>query len=465
MILRSLFVRRSLTVITVAVAARLFFVFFDPFLAGDSYEYQAIAVNLLGGHGYSIFGSSPTVYRMPLYPLFIAGTYGSLGSSPGLVFLIQVFAGGIGAWLTYLLGRKLVGERAAFVGALLAGTDPHLAWYAATLLAESLTLTLLAATLLGASVLSVSSRKLAVVVGSGFGLVALSSPALAALPAGLVVVLLLRRWPFARLVQVTVLLALGYATTLAPWVARNAVTFGAFIPLIVPQQGLGLWLAAIRQPLYGYDFAALSGREPLMARWWDLYVAHADRERDLLSQRVALQEDMTNDALRRIASDPASFAAHRIRLIPSLWMQPASYASLHSFRQPFETQNDELGDMLRRGLLLPAAARVISTVVFTIGLFGGALVGLWQVRRRLTSLALLLLPAGYIAIFHSLIWIEFRYSLPARPTLWLISAVGLLAVVRAARASVAEFRSRRGLGRGGRSDLTRRRPAGPSFVT
>lgn len=425
---RSQFVLASLAVLGAAVTARLFFAVFAPFAAGDSYEYDAIARNILDGHGYSIYFTSPTVFRAPGYPLFIAGVYAVLGPDVQNVLICQSFVAALGIWIVYLVGRELLPANSALTGSLLAAVYPHLAFYAGTLLAENVSLFFLAASIYCSAAI-VRSRKAgravawAFAAGVCFGLLSLTSPYLAALPVVVAPLLLWNRglrgaW------RVLVVVAIGYLVALTPWMIRNEVTFGRPVPFTIGSQGYQLWLAAARVSLYDYgSYARLADSEPLLRRWVYLYREHPERERELIEDRADLDEAFFRDAAARIFGDPIAFTKHRLTVVPYLWIQPAAYAG--HFRPPFESQNPNLDRMLARGQWLSAVVRVVSILVFTVGLFGGLAIGVWSLRHKPRDVAVLCAPAIYVALFLSLLWIEQRFSINSQASLWLIAAYGV----------------------------------------
>ena len=419
------FFRRSLLVFLIGLGSRLFFVVFGAFEAGDSSDYHGIALNLLAGNGFAIYDSSPTVYRSPGYPLFLAGVYALFGPDPEAALILQALLGGVAGWVVYLLGRRVLGERGAFVGGLFAAAYPHLAFYAGTVLAESLSYLLLAGAIFAASMLTRGRVRplVALTVGALMAATALSAPRLAALPVGLAVALVVQRFGFRELVATLALVAVGYSATLAPWIARNAAVFGELIPFNLGHQGLVLWEAAIRRDLYSYRYREMAKSYPLMERYVFLYLDHPERERELFRDRIELESDFTREAILLIAADPIGYAASRVAAYPHLWIQPAIYAG--NFVPPFEAQNHGLNLMLAQGQWLSALVRVASILVFTVGFFGGAMLGMWRLRRRWRHIALIVAPVLVVAVYQAPLVAEQRYSVLVHPFLWLIAGVGL----------------------------------------
>ncbi len=425
------FVVRSLVVALCGWSAGLFFVIFSPFWAGDSSDYSRIAASLAHGDGFAIYPTSPTVSRLPVYPLFISLVYRLFGPDPVPVLFVQTFLVGLGAWLVFLLGRLWLDEPVAAFGAAMAGFYPNLAFYAGTLLSETLAFAIMAmALLLSASMLERPRMTAAIAAGVALGLAALTSPRLAFLPIGVVAILLWRQGP-RSLPRAALPLVIGYAAVLAPWTARNLATFGAPIPFSMGQAGLNLWLAAARWPLYDYSFYTDPGvaeREPVIARLQELIVLAPQRERELFHERQKLEDDLTRDAVSKIASDPWAYATSQLRNYPRLWLQPAMYAG--RFRPPFDAQNANITAMIAERHWLSVAARLVSVTVFTVGLFGGVALGTFALRRHLPSVALLYLPAVYVAIVQAPLWADERYSVLSHPFLWLVAGAGLVWAAR-----------------------------------
>ncbi len=426
------FVRRSLVVVAAAAATRLFFVWSSAFLAGDSPDYLGIAGNLLAGNGFAIYPTTPTMFRAPLYPIFVAASEAACGIGPACVLIAQVFLGAAGAWLLYVLGRRLLPEGVAFLGALLAAVYPHLAFYSATVLSETLIAFLLVLGTLAAHATLRAARplRIAVVTGLVLGALALTSPRFALLPVAVAVLLALRGRDRRRLAMAVLGIAAGFALAVVPWALRNAVVFRAPVPFTLGSQAISFWLAADRVGLYDYRFEELAKGEPLLARWLHLYIDEPQHERGQVAERLQLESELNADAWAKIGADPVGFVAHRLAVLPYLWVQPAAFAGY--FHPPLETQNKGLAEMVAARAWIDAAVRVAEILVFTVGLFGGAILGFWALRRRLPDVAVLYIPALYVTVLHSFVWIEHRYSVPAHPLLWLIAAAGLASLYTAA---------------------------------
>lgn len=418
------FVLRSLICFAAAAGVRLFFVFLAPFVSGDTIEYHRIATNLAAGNGYAQFEGVPTVVRPPVYPLLMAGVYAAGGPHPGLVLGAQAMIGGITAWLIYALARRHASETVAMSAGLLAGTYPHLAFYSATVLSETVAAFFLVLATLFASHAIDESRKAALLCGIAGGAAALSAPYMLALPlalAGAIGLARPERWRGPVLA-----VAIGVAAAFIPWVGRNVVTFGSFVPITVGQSGISFWSSANRIPMYDYKgvFVDAPRTEPLVSRWLELYHEHPETERERFAEHVELDRALIAAGIEALAREPAAFAAYRIRTLPAQWMQPAIFASEHSFRPPLERQNEELRAMLSHGHLGDAAVRVLTTLVYVGGLYGGLLLLAVGRSTSVRDHQLFWLPAVAMLLATIPVWSEYRYTVASHLLLWVLGSAG-----------------------------------------
>lgn len=214
---------------------------------GDEGEYYAAAAVLADGRGLSFVDESLWV-RPPLYILFLGGLFRLFGPSLLGVWVVQSLLGLASLVLLYVLARLIYPDpRSARLAVVLAALYWPFAVYARLLLTETLVITLL----LGAYVALYwwarrgSTPPLAV-AGVLLGL--------AILTRGLILgfLFLVPAWfalggpgaPDARARARACLLCLGVAlAVVAPWTARNAITYQRLI-LVETTGGYNLWLAA-----------------------------------------------------------------------------------------------------------------------------------------------------------------------------------------------------------------------------
>ncbi len=219
-------------------------------LAGDAIDYDHLARLTLKGepwlnwrpdwdYQFGPFGT-PTAVRSPGLPLFLALVYGIVGEAPRAARVVLVLVNAVAAGLLFDASRKAWGTTAAATTAVLWTFWPvsvRALYYLDTLRAETLAVPLI---VLAIWSLTRDTTRGAVLAGLAMGAAILTRSHLAlALPiATAAAVIVFMRRPRAR--EQMLVCALTAALCVAPWALRNAVVFGAFVPL-TSQSGLALW--------------------------------------------------------------------------------------------------------------------------------------------------------------------------------------------------------------------------------
>ncbi|MBI3763820.1 MAG: glycosyltransferase family 39 protein [Chloroflexi bacterium] len=270
-----------------ALIVRLIYglVIVGPTIGSDAYLFYTHAANLLGGKDFGV----PN--RPPAFSYAMAGIIGIFDHYPASVVVYQAILSALVPGLMYLLGRDLFAER---IGALAA-------WYSVfhfplvdyvRLVGSDIQFTF--AVVLTAWVVSRASWRRTIVAGLLLGLSALTrGTALTFFP----FVALLGLTPLGprvegwgrRMIRVTALLVTA-GIVLAPWIIRNALRYGAFVP-VSSESGINFFQGA--QPgflLYretDYDLAQkLTGwntgdhddlnhpqyQSQLTGYWWRLWI-------------------------------------------------------------------------------------------------------------------------------------------------------------------------------------------------
>ncbi|NIV39502.1 MAG: hypothetical protein GWN58_61870, partial [Anaerolineae bacterium] len=153
-------------VLRVAVALYLGNVVDAPELLTDQRSYHGLGTRLIEGHGFSFEkhwypftqAEEPTSHWSFLYSLLVAGVYSVTGAHPLAVRLVQAVLGGLLLpWMVYRLTRTVFTDPApgtgqpvevfALVAALIAAVYPYFVLYAATLMTETLFISILLWTL------------------------------------------------------------------------------------------------------------------------------------------------------------------------------------------------------------------------------------------------------------------------------------------------------------------------------
>jgi 4-amino-4-deoxy-L-arabinose transferase-like glycosyltransferase len=413
-------------------------VYLGPDLAGDpgtadQVSYHALALRLLGGHGFT-FGENwwpmtragePTAHWSYLYTGMLALIYRLLGPSPMGPRLIQAVLAGIGLpWLTLALGRQLFGTAVGWVAAVLAALYAYFIYYAPALMTEPwylmsvLGMLLLAVRLAqapaAASIGAQPSSRFTLALGLGLTIAA------AALLRQLILLfvpfLFAWIWWTARRVG-------------AAWIVRHLAVAGGIVVLVIlpftifnyqrfgqpvllnTNAGFAFYWA--NHPIYGTHF------QPILSPETGTYGQLIPPELRGLNE-AALDRELLGRGLGFVVDDPVRYVMLSASRIPAYFMFWPSSAS-----SPISNVS-RVGSF---GLLWPFM------------LYGVALVGLDRLpdgRPRPAGAGLLLLFVAVYTLIHLLSWSLIRYRLPVDAVLLPfagVACVDLAARLRQLRAS------------------------------
>jgi len=293
--------------------------------ATDEVDYHGLAVRLAQGQGYVDEQGTPTSYRPPLYPAWLALGYRLFGPHPVVGKLGQSLLGLVTIFFTYRLAREAASEPAARVAALIVAFYPSLLYFSHVLYTETLFIFLLT----GGTLLllqAVRRERLASALAGGlFG-------GLAALTRGLglglllvAVVWLYRATPAAAArtnggvrspavrrsgLRWRLTLAFGIAglAVVLPWLVRNWLVHGGFV--LIDTNG-------------GLNFYRANSPWTPMVRIWEFMDLEGDQHPDahLPPTRSELdrQQVATRAALAYIAAHPGAFLVRAVRKMEDLW--------------------------------------------------------------------------------------------------------------------------------------------------
>ena len=226
---------------------RLWFVLHEARIAGDSLVYGDIALNMLQRHAYGfaitqsgvVVATRSTLIRLPGYPLFLAACFFFFGREHYTAVLLAQTA--IDLWTCLLLAglaRRLFGGRAGLAALWLAALCPFTAYYVAAPLTETLTLFCIALAfyaLLRWRECGCGMNRWVYEVAFALGYALLLRPEQGMLAAAVVPAMLCmsRRHSQWRGLDVLPAIVVSILTLLplAPWTARNWMTFHVFQPL------------------------------------------------------------------------------------------------------------------------------------------------------------------------------------------------------------------------------------------
>jgi 4-amino-4-deoxy-L-arabinose transferase-like glycosyltransferase len=219
---------------------RLWFVFHDARIAGDSLVYGDIAMSMIQRHAYGFaitqngtaVATRSTLIRLPGYPIFLVVCFLLFGREHYTAVLLAQTAVDLGTCL--LLGglaRRIFGHRAGVAAVWLAAICPFTAYYVAAPLTETLTLFCMALAfyaLLRWREAGAGMNRWVWCIGFALAYALLLRPEQGMLAAAVVPAMVFldkRNLRPALIVSVLTILPL------APWAARNWITFHVIQPL------------------------------------------------------------------------------------------------------------------------------------------------------------------------------------------------------------------------------------------
>ncbi len=347
-----------LAIVVLAFAVRLAVVVHtgERPLVDDETGYDAIAFNLVSGHGYQVgVGENrhPTAGRGPSFVLFVAAFYALFGHHmvPPLVgqCVLEVFSCLLVYWIA---GRLFASKRASLVAAALYAIYPPFVINSGQLITETFTnLTFLGAV---AAFLQYLERRRArdlVLAGVAVGLCALNKPHVAPI-AALLPLIALPELGWKKAIRTAAVATIVTALVMTPWIVRNAIVFDKFVPG-VSTVGFTFWGGTA--PVGGIRMIG-SVSDPAVPDSLGDYVGSFDNE-------IEQSEWFMRDGIRVIKSDPWRYARLSFRKIFQLWFnlgfdEPASRASyaLAAFNLAAFAL---AGFALRTAHPVPAAARLL----------------------------------------------------------------------------------------------------------
>jgi 4-amino-4-deoxy-L-arabinose transferase-like glycosyltransferase len=383
----------------------------------------------------------PEVIRTPGYPAFVAVIYKLFGVNTLPVAIAQAFVFAIICLMVYALTRRLAGERAATVAALMTALFPPLPYYGALVLTEVwTTLVLMAAMLACLRAVQQDRRRDFMLAGLLFSAATMVRPAFVLLPFGLAIAmpLFVPAERSRRRIANWAALALVAAITMVPWFTYNYVYLGRFTLSPAGGIGRGLWEGSWQGRWSGrahndltktaeQDIPAeeldrrvreIAAREGIVADAMLTYV-HEWRDIRLIWEsptdpmeraraRVVADQEYLRAALVHIGQDVPGWLWRKLTLGTFiLWASdiPIRYTDINT--TPW---------LVIRAIWL---VQVILLVVAAAGL-----VVLLQ-RRKFAEAALFALTFLYVTGVHVPLLCETRQSLPVKPMVLALAAIAI----------------------------------------
>jgi hypothetical protein len=388
----------------------------------STFEHGEIAANLLAGRGFSIKflgADGPTSQQAPIYPVVVAAAYAIGGvETPRALLLLELGQALLGGWLvaeTIRLARSVAPGRSsvAIASGLVVAVHPTLVYAATHVQVAGLAATLLVATL--ARACEARTVRDAFVVGLWLAVLMLTDPILGLVAPGACWVM--ARAAAIRGVRPIAAMTLAAVLGLSPWIVRNAVIHGEFVP-IKSTFGYAFWQGNCRQS-QGTDKVVRASVETALKR-------DSTGLRDLNATLWAARHEagyIDDIALNKMdyqilgaVSEPERSRILLRRALFELNGHGSRYLSLCLRRLRYFLLFDETNPKTRNRLYRIGHA----------GLTGLALLGLMlaprEVRRRLGPT---LLTVGLVATFHALTIVSARFHLPIEPLLALWAGAGI----------------------------------------
>ncbi len=391
-----------LLVFTLIVRGAVLWAGYDD-LRDDPDGYRQLAHNIVE-HGTLGFGDQPSAFRPPLYPFSLVPCMGAAGADPLGIAILHGALGAATVWLTWFIGRRWGMGSFAVLAALFVAVDPILLRQSTLVMTE--TLATFAVTL--AVFILTANRRADLSSGRWFaggcalGMAALVRPTFLLWAAFGVVALLLAAENRRKKIRQAALLTLGLSITLAPWVVRNAMSFGR--PIVATTHGGFTLLLANNPSFYAYLREAPSGAV------WDAAEFNAEQTvrlpRHTPDEEIASNRRAYQQAWQNIGDEPAMFAYASLVRLARLWgvLPHQTDASESSPRR-----------LLRYGIGLWYVAITLLAVV-----------GIVSCGRRLIALpwAWTTLLVVSLSLVHACYWSNLRMRAPLVPIIALWSAAG-----------------------------------------
>jgi len=249
--------RVLLAALLVGAALRLWAIFaYQSPLISDDKDYDAIARAVVHGDGYS-FEGKPTAYRLPGYPLLLAGSYALFGERYGPVKALQLLFDELSCLLLFAIGKRLFSPKVGLVAAWVLALFPIQILYVTHLMTE----TIFAAMLLLIVWLAVRDPRgegglsTDIAIGVSVGVAVLFRSPVGLFP----LVIFLYRWKLGvrsdRLVRSAGVIFLAMFVVLSPWLVRNYEVFHRWT--VTSNGGVNFWIGNHEHASGSYSFPSV----------------------------------------------------------------------------------------------------------------------------------------------------------------------------------------------------------------
>lgn len=407
-------------------------------LGPDASQYDKLGYNLASGHGFSQSEGAPytpSMYREPAYPLFLAIIYKIFGHNTLFAVLVQILLHALTAVIAYLIARHIFSERIALLSGTMVAIFPTLANTASYILSETLfTFELCLGVLLLLRALKRQTVSSFAICGLVFGLLTLTKTVVVLLPVAILAVAFLLRLikglDIKRFTICCVCLAIVYGAVVSVWMLRNKVVFNTFS--MASRGGMVIWSRAEKiddSPREILATITCSFSEYLGKKMFPDIITKSNRyffkdlEREMaLEAQYARQgmspgqidKKMAGEAFQKISKHPFKYLGYTF--IEGLKMTAFTYTPLLNEEKVSNYfSRIHKGDLLLA--LLKGASRSIAYALLLLVLIG--MIRNLSAWDRWMVLAVVVL---YINLMYSLLDAIGRYAVPLIPLYCVMAA-------------------------------------------
>ena len=442
--------RALLVIALVALAhAALYIVYQQPMWEAEGTDqrgYERLAEGLASTGTFTRYPESPVfipeVIRTPGYPALVALVYLAFGVGNHLAVAVTqafIYAGICG--LVFLLVRRAAGERAAIIGAAMTALYSPLAYFSGLIVTELWTAFMATA----AMVICLRAARGGkfrdfALAGALFSATTLVRPAFFLMPFFFVIAVpvLVRSQRTVAMLKGWALLGVVAALVMVPWFAYNYVNFGQLTLSPAGGVGRGLWEGSWQGRWTGRiqaDLITLADTTPDREELTRLVQAKAAETRlpvEPMLQYVNEWRDIRaiwdtpTDPMARAAARVAADREYLAHALANIRQDPVGHLTRRLGRGAFVLWAAEIPIPYDRiNDTPPAAIRAIWLAQVVLLLL--AAWGAWSLVRQghWLEAVMLSLPIIYVTGVHLPLLCEARQSLPVKPIVLALAAIGL----------------------------------------
>ncbi len=380
-------------------------------LGGDAWFYNQTAISMIQNGSYSILNENnvlePTLSKPPGYSIFLAFVYLLSGNSIIAVRIVQFIL----LWLIgvgiYRLSKRFVDESTSKVSAILSVTYLPLVFLSIYHLSEVLATFLLVWTVCKAIDCKEYGKRFDVISAALlFAFLSLVRPnwALFVIPIFGIIYLSKRKGTLPNLILFPIVCAL----LISPWLIRNYILTGQVIMSSVAKQTLYLSVLQYEGKIsYAFTFEEYA-----------IFVSDLNQRMGSIDEQTNLttgKKTLIDKELLLEESYQSDFIAER---------QNLTFAQIFSSvpkRIAYFWSTSDISPTEIYGSFYHRIAQIQYLLITALILFG-----LFLRRKLIKADWFLTVPAIYITFIHLVFLLEPRYSIPARPFLFIFAAVGIV---------------------------------------